>query len=134
MPTEGAAAREPQIGALARADVPTCRLDEPIGDVARRAREAGFQLGVVVSQEQVVLGLVDGEALSRAPDTPVEQAMRPGPTTLRPNLAVDAARDFLRESRRERALVTTPDGVLIGLLERADVERMAVHPGVMARG
>jgi hypothetical protein len=41
LPTEGANAKLPRAGSVARRDVPTCRLDERLGPVRERVRNAG---------------------------------------------------------------------------------------------
>src|SRR6266545_5933121 len=61
--TEGSNAQRPRAGDVARSDVPTCGLDERLGEVARRVREAGWDACVVVNPERVVLGLLRGKEL-----------------------------------------------------------------------
>ncbi len=41
LPTEGSNALRPRAGEVARKDVPICGLQESIGEVRRRVREAG---------------------------------------------------------------------------------------------
>ena len=65
---------------MARKDAPTCKLDETVGDVRKRARDAGFNAAVVVNDESVVLGLVRSKELDSDPHRRIEHAMRSGPT------------------------------------------------------
>ena len=53
-------------------------------------------------------------------DTPVELVMQPDPVTFRPHVPVGTLPEYVKTQRR-RALVTTSDGVLIGLLRNEDM-------------
>jgi CBS domain-containing protein len=46
--------------------------------------------------------------------------MQPGPATVRAHEDLEAARQRMHEHHVEQLLVTTPDGILIGILESAD--------------
>ncbi len=122
LPREGRDAAIPRASDVARRDVPTCGLDDRVGEVRERARSAGWDECLVVNGERVVLGRLRGSALAADPETPVEQAMEAGPTTIRPDtrLADIAAR--LRDKDVETVVVTTSDGRPVGLLRRADAE------------
>ena len=94
-----------------------------------RVRDGHWDVCVVVDQQHVVLGLVQAETLGTHAGTPVEEVMQPDPVTFRPNLAVGDMPDYLKTRRIPRALVTTSDGVLIGLLRIDDVERRPGQAG-----
>ena len=85
-------------------------------------RAAGWSQCVVVDDDRVVLGLLDGEALEGDAATAAD-AMREGPTTIRPHVTLDDTVKSLAARRREQVLVTTSEGRLVGLLRRADAER-----------
>ncbi|HEX6493797.1 MAG TPA: CBS domain-containing protein [Candidatus Dormibacteraeota bacterium] len=125
LPTEGTNAERPRAADVARADVPTCGLDERLGDVRDRVRAAGWDACVVVNGERVVLGLLRGRELGRDPEARVEEVMRPGPSTLRPYVAIAEVQRFQAEHDIESTPITTSDGRLVGLLRRADAERVA---------
>ncbi len=127
LPREGSEAHTPRVADVARRDVPTCHIDERIDAVRNRVREGGWDVSVVVDDQRVVLGLVGAEALGVGPDTPVEDVMQANPVTFRPNLGVGQMPDYLKKQRIPRALVTTSDGVLIGLLRIEDVNGQRVH-------
>ena len=57
LPSAGARASLPRIGDLARRDVPTCTLQERLGDVRERVRAAGWDVCLVVNARRIVLGL-----------------------------------------------------------------------------
>jgi G6PDH family F420-dependent oxidoreductase len=86
---------------------------------------------VVVNGAGVVLGLLRGEALHAAPDTPAELAMEAGPTTIRPNRSLSDIRTYMRQHGVASVVVTTPAGQLMGIVQRQDIERClapAVQP------
>jgi Mg/Co/Ni transporter MgtE len=112
---------------VARRDVPTCRLEEPIGQVRERVRAAGWDACVVVNDERVVLGLLRAEELRRGQDEPVEQVMRPGPSTFRPHVPIEELAHHMIHHDLPSSPVTTSDGRLVGLLRREDAARVALE-------
>ena len=127
LPTEGRNAELPRAGDLARPDVPTCRLEEPIGQVRERVRAAGWDACVVVSDQRVVLGLLRATELQRGQDEPIEQVMRPGPSTFRPHVPIEELAHFMVHHDLPTSPVTTSDGRLVGLLRREDAARVALE-------
>lgn len=122
LPVEGEQAARPRAIDALRDDVPRCRPDERAREVQDRIRRAGWDLAVVAGGDGIVLGLVRGATLERRSDAVVEAVMEAAPTTARPSLALeDAAGRFSQGG--DSLLVTTPDGLLLGALKRADVER-----------
>jgi Mg/Co/Ni transporter MgtE len=120
LPIEGRAADLPRAGAVARADVPTCGLDERLDEVRRRAEAAGWNASVVVNEQRVVLGLLREEELQGLPDRRIEEAMRPGPSTFRPHVHIVEVARYMLEHDLPSCPITTGDGVLVGLLRRED--------------
>ena len=72
--TEGTNAQRPRLVDVLRRDVPTCSLDERLGDVRDRAVALGWDACVVVSQGRVVLGLLRAKELDADPDLPAEHS------------------------------------------------------------
>ena len=97
LPTEGTLASVPTIGEAARRDVPTCALEERVSDARDRVRATGWDACVVVNKERVVLGLLREKELALDPDVGVEQVMRNGPTTSRPNESLGKMAKRMRE-------------------------------------
>jgi len=122
LPREGREAHTPRVADIALRDVPTCHINERVAVVRDRIREGRWELCVVVDDQRVVLGVVTLENADVDPDTPVEQAMDPGPITFRPHVAVGKVPEYVKTRRMPRAPITTSDGVLIGLL-RAEETR-----------
>ena len=121
LPTEGTNAQRPSLADVARRDVPTCALDERLGDVRDRAAAAGWDACVVVSEQRVVLGLLRAKELNADPDLPAQQAMRPGPSTYRPSVSVAEMRQIMADRDLDSSPVTTSDGRLVGLVRRPDI-------------
>lgn len=109
-----------------RDDVPTCRLDERLADVRERVARAGWDTCLVVTEGRVVLGRLGRRALAGDEDRTVEEAMRPGPSTIRPSARLDDVVERMRRQNLTALPVTRSDGVLVGVLRREDAERSFV--------
>ena len=120
LPIEGRAGDLPRAGKVARADVPTCGLDERLEDVRLRVEAAGWNACVVVNEERVVLGLLREEELVGPSDRRIEEAMRPGPSTFRPHVHIVEMARYMLEHDLPNSPITTGDGVLVGLLRREE--------------
>jgi CBS domain-containing protein len=105
--------------------VPTCRPDEPIGEVRERVREVGWDTCVVVNEERIVFGLLREAQLDKGRDEPAEQVMRPGPSTFRPNVSIEEMSGYMTEHDLASSPITSSDGRLIGLLRRDDAVRVS---------
>ena len=110
-------------GQLARNDVVTCGLDDQIGDVAPRIAASAYGFALVLSRTCVLLGRLRSSALDAPPDTPAEQLMESGPSTVRPDTPADQLAKRLQKKNLNTALVTTPEGQLIGVTRRDDLEQ-----------
>jgi len=121
LPTEGTNAQKPRAGTLARKDVPTCGLDERLGDVRDRAHGQGWDAAVVVNAERVVFGLLRSKELAGDADRLISDAMRPGPSTFRPYVLADEMAHTMADHKLESSPITTSDGRLVGLLLQKDV-------------
>ncbi len=108
LPVEGQGLGPMAADALER-DVPTCALEEPVAPVLARLGER-WPSCVVVDEHATVLGLLRrGAAGATAAD-----AMEPGPTTVRASQPLQELLDALRQRPEPIALVTDPDGRLLG--------------------
>ena len=134
LPTEGTNASRARAGDVARRDVPTCRLEEPIRAVRERATAAGWDACVVVNHERVVLGLLRAEELRKGHEERVERVMRPGPSTFRPHMSIDEIAKFMVTHDLPNCPITTSDGRLVGLLRREDLESGRLRATFMAHG
>jgi Mg/Co/Ni transporter MgtE len=110
-------------GQLARNDVVTCGLDDQVGDVTQSIADSPYAFALVLSTSGVLLGRLRSSALDVPPHTSVEQRMEAGPSTVRPDTAAVRLAQSLRDKDLNTALVTTPEGQLIGVIRRADLEQ-----------
>ncbi len=108
------------MGAVARADAPTCRPDELVSEVAARVPEE-WGVCVVVNEVGVVAGLLGRSALATAAAATAEDAMTLGPSTIRPSARREAIASRMHDEGLTRIVVTTSDGVLVGVLRREDL-------------
>jgi rhodanese-related sulfurtransferase/CBS domain-containing protein len=123
LPVEGEHADVPTAGALARDDVVVCGLDAPVAGVRKRVERSPYGFALVTAADRVVLGRLRASAMKgAAPDATAEEVMEPGPSTVR---ADTPARDLARrlaERDLTSAVVSTPEGRLIGIARRSDLE------------
>ena len=95
-------------------ELPTCRIDEPVGQAGARAEERGYSICPVVNQNEIVLGLIGKRDWDTDPTASAEQLMDSAPTTLRPSDPLEKAKQTVNESDRGSVLVTDSDGKLLG--------------------
>jgi CBS domain-containing protein len=123
LPVEGEKAGLATAGRLTRDDVVTCRLEEPVGQVRERILASGYGFGLVTTAGGVVLGRLRRSALDCDESLRAEEVMEPGPSTVRPDTAAGDLAKRLAERELEFAIVTDPEGRLLGLVRREDLER-----------
>ena len=126
LPIEGQRHSGTRVGAHVRTDVPSCRPQDRMPDVRARVAAAGWDTCFVINEQGVVLGRLGRAALGRDDDVSIEEAMTPGPSTVRPSYELDAAIERIHKQDLTGLPVTRSDGVLVGVLRRDDAER-AVH-------
>src|ERR687887_1646558 len=122
LPREGTNVPERTAGDLARRDVPTCSLEERLAEVRERVRAAGWDTCVVVNEQRVVLGRLGRRAIAGDNEDSVAESMSPGPSTVRPSIGAAALLERMRARNLTSYLVTTPDGRLVGLVRRDELE------------
>ena len=94
-------------------ELPTCGPDQTVADARSRLEESGADEVVVVTAENLAIGLVDAEALETAgADDRLLDVMAPVPGAIRPSVTAAS----LADRDVERVLVTTPDGLLLGMV------------------
>jgi G6PDH family F420-dependent oxidoreductase len=89
---------------------------------------------MVVNGDGIVLGLLHGAAWHADPEAAAELAMAAGPPTVRANRALRDIREYMRQHGAESVVVTTPEGRLVGVVERGDVERRLAPPAQVYAG
>ncbi|HET7092040.1 MAG TPA: CBS domain-containing protein [Thermomicrobiales bacterium] len=129
LPSEGKDSAAPRAADVARRDVPICGPDDRLGSAREQARAQGWDECLVVNGERIVLGRLRFDRLDAAPAAVVAHIMERGPTTIRPNERLAALAPRLQKKHVERIVVTTPDGRLVGVVDRRDVEaRLGAAP------
>ena len=125
LPLDGHADSSTRVSGIAATDVPTCRLDELVADVTARLRDDS-DICVVTNDANIVLGLLGRSALRSDQKTRVEDAMTPGPSTIRPSARLEAITKRMHEQNLSRIIVTRSDGVLLGVLRAEDIKPPSV--------
>ena len=113
--TEGSSTHPPRVAEATDRSVATCGPAEVVADVMTRVGLSGA-LCVVVNDQRVVQGRLRLDRLDPTDTRPAEQAMEPGPATVRAD--ADLAETTERMLRRGVAnlIVSDPDGVLLGVV------------------
>jgi predicted transcriptional regulator len=78
---------------------------------------------IVVTEQRVVFGRMFKPELDGDPKGRVGDVMRSGTSTFRPNVSAVEMLKYMDRKRHDTSLVTTPDGRLVGLVRREDIER-----------
>ena len=127
LPLEGRTAGRRRVIDVARKDIPTCGPRERLGDVRDRVRAAGHDVCIVVNERGIVLGRLRRDCWEREAEAPTEDCMELGPPTDRPDKFLT---EVIERLRKVGSLLITwygrdeDGGRLIGVLHRADVERV----------
>jgi CBS domain-containing protein len=124
LPVEGTAAGIPNLGTVARRDVVACRLSDQLSAVKASLTSDPTSPCPVVNDHQIVLGLVRSDAIKADGAKTAEEAMLSGPVTFRPNVALEEVERYLTDHKIGYAVVTTPEGELIGLVSADQVHRL----------
>jgi len=119
--TDGDDTRRPTAGSAARADVVSCRIDERVGPVHQRVKRSPYGFALVTSRSGVLLGRLRKTVLDTDPDARADAVMEAGPSTVRPDTPSEELAARLRERKLTTAIVTTPDGRLVGVVRSRDL-------------
>jgi CBS domain-containing protein len=122
-PLDGDADSSTRVGAHLRTEVPTCRLEDRLAELRRRLDDSRWETCFVVNSEGVVLGRLGRGAIRGRQDLSAEQAMTPGPSTVRPSARLEDVAERMQRQNLNTLPVTTPDGRLVGLITRGAVEQ-----------
>jgi hypothetical protein len=121
LPREGEKAAEPRAVDFALQDVVSCHLRDLVGEVRRRVQASPYGFAFVVTDGGVLLGRLRKAALDGDPDRTAEAVMEPGPSTVRADLAPSRLRQRLERRNLSTAVITDPDGRLLGVVRRDDL-------------
>ncbi len=121
LPREGAKATERRAGDAILREVVTARLEDRVGDVRADVEASPYGFALVVSEGGVLLGRLRRAALEGDPVQPASAVMEAGPSTVRADTPLGELRARLEARDLRTAVVTTPDGVLVGVVRRQDL-------------
>ena len=127
LPTVRQSAGPPAAGDALRAGDIVGHAGERLGDAARRVRAEGKDELIVVDDRHVVLGRIRGAAFDGDPDALIEDVMRPGPATVRPDTPLETIVASLGSAGVASTLVTDPDGRFIGTVYLEDARSRLGH-------
>jgi rhodanese-related sulfurtransferase len=123
LPSEGTVPRAERAGAIAR-PAATCAPDTPLRDLPE-AGPGGVVL--VVDARGVVLGAVDPTGVTGAGASATTAALAvaaPAPSSVRPSITAEELARSMDRAGEGHIVVSTSDGVLIGVVERPDLDRV----------
>lgn len=106
---------------FARRDVVTCPPGDAAAALAPAIDASPYGFALVCDAAGVLLGRLRRSALGEARDATAETLMEPGPSTVRADAAPHAVRDRLDRGGWQTAVITDPDGHLLGVVRRADL-------------
>ena len=112
----------PKLADFARDDVVTCGLSDQVGPVGARIEASRYPFGLVTSEGGVLLGRLRSSMLDCDPGLRAEQVMEAGPKTFRPHKTAAGIAAELADRDLRWAIVTTPEGELIGVATRSALE------------
>ena len=122
LPVEGTRAGEPRAIDLARQDVVTCRLDDMVGAVRARVEASPHSYAFVTSADGALFGRLRRAMLEGDPGRLAGDVMEPGPSTSRPDLAPAELLAKLQQADLTMAVLSDPEGRLLGVVRCADLE------------
>jgi CBS domain-containing protein len=125
---EGDKAGEPRAIDFAARDVVTCGLRDTIGALRERVAGSPYGFAFVVGEDGVLLGRLRRAALEGDPRVRAEDVMEPGPSTSRPDMPPAQLLAKLDRAQLRTAVLTDPEGRLLGVVRRDDLAPFAEHP------
>jgi rhodanese-related sulfurtransferase len=121
LPLEGTVADRPTALSFARDDVATCSRTDRAEEIKQQVDASPYGFALVLA-DRVVLGRVRRSRLDDAqPETSAESLMEPGPSTTRPHTDPGDLAGQLQRSGANTAILTTPEGELLGVVHRSDL-------------
>jgi CBS domain-containing protein len=122
LPREGEKSGVLYAGEAVDGNPPTCRLETQLDTVAALLDGSRYGFCVVLSDSRIVLGRVRKSAINGTDSSASAEAiMEPGPSTVRCNLPATELAERLAKRSLENAIVTTPNGCLVGIFSRRDL-------------
>ncbi len=122
---EGEDPEPPTLGGVMRDDVVRCAPTDRMADVHASIKASPYPFALMTTDGGTVLGRLPASALDPGSEASVGDIAEPGPKTFRPHHSAGNVAKQLGEKDLRWAIVTTPEGRLLGVASRADLERAA---------
>ena len=122
LPTEGSASSRPRLTDVMDRSPATCAPSEPVAEILARIGPPSDQECVVVNEAGVVQGRLRLDRVDPADIRPAAEVMEPGPTTVRADDDPVETVERMRERGVTSLIVSTPDGVLLGVVRARPVK------------
>jgi CBS domain-containing protein len=116
LPTERAGSPPPRVAEVMDRSVPSCEPGVAVADVMGRLGSSGARLCVVINEGHVVQGRLSLDRLDPADTRLAEEAMQPGPATVRADADLAETTERMRRRGVADLIVSNPDGVLLGVV------------------
>jgi CBS domain-containing protein len=107
-----------------RDDAAVCGPTDRTSHVRELIERSPYPFALVTSEDRTLLGRAPSSALDPASERPVWDVAEPGPKTFRPHAAAEKVAGVLAEKELRWAIITTPEGRLLGVASREDLERL----------
>jgi CBS domain-containing protein len=120
---EGERAAPPTVGRVARDDVARCRASHRVSDALAAIEPSPYPFALVTTAGGILVGRLRASAAEAESDQTVGEVMELAPSTVRPHRSAKDIATQLGEKDLRWAIVTTPEGQLIGVASREDLER-----------
>jgi CBS domain-containing protein len=124
LPVEGDKADAPIAARAMRDDAVLCRSMDRVADVRASIERSPYPFALVTSDDGTLLGRAPLSALDADSDRPVWDVAAPGPKTFRPHVSAEKVVGVLADKDLRWAIITTPEGRVLGVASREDLERI----------
>ena len=124
LPVEGDKPDAPIAARAMRDDAVLCRPGDRIAEVRDSIKRSPYPFALVTSEDGTLLGRAPLSALDADSDRPVFAVAEPGPKTFRPHVSADKVVGVLADKDLRWAIITTPEGRVLGVASREDLERV----------
>jgi len=104
--------------------VVTCGLEDPVSEVRARVDSSPYGFALVTASGGVLLGRLRASVM-RDSDGRAEEAMEPGPSTVRCDTPAGELAERLAQRDLRTAVVSTPEGELVGVVLRSELAEEA---------
>lgn len=123
LPTEGTGPFQLVAGQVSRPPTATCRPTTLAGQVRAELPPGPDSICAVTNDAGIVVGRVRWKDLPEDDDVVVEDFMQIGPATVQPREELTGMVERMHSAAVKTILVTTPNGRLLGIVNRDDAER-----------